>query len=227
MVSICPVCRKEFEILHPPLWRYKINNEYVCSWSCLRKGEDKGVETTKREVPQTAKDEAVRIAIEGGDPIEYLGKYSINPRGMWTYIRSVLKDKDPETFAKIPNLRKQPPKKALRKEEAPKRPRKKKVTVTRVNSQPAVDYKKEMNRTLPVEMVQDMNGIRVGPEKPDQGIQILRVRSVKTGIDYYLSDDQERMVMESGGDLFNVHIGDLPDFLNELPPICRHLGVKV
>ena len=185
------------------------------------------METTKREVPQTAKDEAVRIAIEGGDPIEYLGKYSINPRGMWTYIRSVLKDKDPETFAKIPNLRKQPPKKALRKEEAPKRPRKKKVTVTRVNSQPAVDYKKEMNRTLPVEMVQDMNGIRVGPEKPDQGIQILRVRSVKTGIDYYLSDDQERMVMESGGDLFNVHIGDLPDFLNELPPICRHLGVKV
>ena len=227
MVSICPVCRKEFEILHPPLWRYKINNEYVCSWSCLRKGENKGVETTKREVPQTAKDEAVRIAIEGGDPIEYLGKYSINPRGMWTYIRSVLKDKDPETFAKIPNLRKQPPKKALRKEEAPKRPRKKKVTVTRVNSQPAVDYKKEMNRALPVEMVQDMNGIRVGPEKPDQGIQILRVRSVKTGIDYYLSDDQERMVMESGGDLFNVQIGDLPDFLNELPPICRHLGVKV
>lgn len=227
MVSICPVCRKEFEILHPPLWRYKINNEYLCSWSCLRKGENKGVETTKREVPQTAKDEAVRIAIEGGDPIEYLGKYSINPRGMWTYIRSVLKDKDPETFAKIPNLRKQPPKKALRKEEAPKRPRKKKVTVTRVNSQPAVDYEKEMNRTLPVEMVQDMNGIRVGPEKPDTGIQILRVRSVKTGIDYYLSEDQERMVMESGGDLFNVHIGDLPDFLNELPPICRHLGVKV
>ena len=227
MVSICPVCRKEFEILHPPLWRYKINNEYLCSWGCLRKGENKGVETTKREVPQTAKDEAVRIAIEGGDPIEYLGKYSINPRGMWTYIRSVLKDKDPETFAKIPNLRKQPPKKALRKEEAPKRPRKKKVTVTRVNSQPAVDYEKEMNRTLPVEMVQDMNGIRVGPEKPDQGIQILRVRSVKTGIDYYLSEDQERMVMESGGDLFNVHIGDLPDFLNELPPICRHLGVKV
>ena len=70
MVSICPVCRKEFEILHPPLWRYKINNEYLCSWSCLRKGENKGVETTKREVPQTAKDEAVRIAIEGGDPIE-------------------------------------------------------------------------------------------------------------------------------------------------------------
>lgn len=227
MVSICPVCRKEFEILHPPLWRYKINNEYVCSWGCLRKGEDKGVETTKREVPQTAKDEAVRIAIEGGDPIEYLGKYSINPRGMWTYIRSVLKDKDPETFAKIPNLRKQPPKKALRKEEAPKRPRKKKVTVTGVNSQPAVDYEKAQNMELPVEMVQDINGIRVGPEKPDTGIQILRVRSVKTGIDYYLSDDQERMVMESGGDLFNVHIGDLPDFLNELPPICRHLGVKV
>ena len=227
MVSICPVCRKEFEILHPPLWRYKINNEYVCSWSCLRKGEDKGVETTKREVPQTAKDEAVRIAIEGGDPIEYLGKYSVNPRGMWTYIRSVLKDKDPETFAKIPNLRKQPPKKALRKEEAPKRPRKKKVTVTGVNSQPAVDYEKAQNMELPAEMVQDINGIRIGPEKPDTGIQILRVRSVKTGIDYYLNDEQERMIMEKGANIFIMSVEQLPDFLNELPPICRHLGVKV
>ena len=227
MVSICPVCRKEFEILHPPLWRYKINNEYVCSWGCLRKGEDKGVETTKREVPQTAKDEAVRIAIEGGDPIEYLGKYSINPRGMWTYIRSVLKDKDPETFAKIPNLRKQPPKKVQRKEEAPKRPRKKKVTVTGVNSQPAVDYEKAQNMELPAEMVQDVNGIRIGPEKQDAGIQIMRVRSVKTGIDYYLNDEQERMIMEKGANIFIMSVEQLPDFLNELPPICRHLGVKV
>ena len=217
MVSICPVCRKEFEILHPPLWRYKINNEYVCSWSCLRKGENKGVETTKREVPQTAKDEAVRIAIEGGDPIEYLGKYSINPRGMWTYIRSVLKDKDPETFAKIPNLRKQPPKKALRKEEAPKRPRKK----TAEKPQPRPETKKPVP-----ELVLDVNGLRVGMKREPE-LKILRVRSVKTGVEYYLSDDQERMLMDSGPYVFEMSVEKLPDWLNELPPICRHLGVKV
>ena len=125
MVSICPVCKKEFEILHPQMWRYKINSEYVCSWGCLRKGETKGVEPVKREIPQEAKQEAVRIAIEGGDPIEYLGKYSVNPAGMWTYIRSVVKKTDPETFAKIPNLREKPPKKTLQVEK-PKKPTKEK-----------------------------------------------------------------------------------------------------
>lgn len=224
MVSICPVCRKEFEILHPPLWRYKRNSEYVCSWGCLRKAENKGVEPMKREVPKEAKDEAVRIAIEGGDPIEYLGKYSINPRGMWTYIRGVLKDKDPETFAKIPNLRANPPKKVQRKEEAPKRPRKKPAEVPKPPAEKP-QPRPEPKKPVP-ELVLDENGLRVGLKREPE-LQILRVRSVKTGIDYYLSDDQERMVMESGGDLFNVHIGDLPDFLNELPPICRHLGVKV
>lgn len=224
MVSICPVCRKEFEILHPPLWRYKINNEYVCSWGCMRKGEDKGVETTKREVPQTAKDEAVRIAIEGGDPIEYLGKYSVNPRGMWTYIRSVLKDKDPETFAKIPNLRKQPPKKALRKEEAPKRPRKKPAKVPKLpeeKPQPRPEPKKPVP-----ELVLDENGLRVGLKREPE-LQIMRVRSVKTGIDYYLNDEQERMIMEKGANIFIMSVEQLPDFLNELPPICRQLGVDI
>lgn len=214
MVEKCPVCGKEFEILHPPLWRYKINSQYVCSWGCLRKAENKGVEPMKREVPKEAKDEAVRIAIAGGDPIEYLGEYSINPRGMWTYIRGVLKDKDPETFAKIPNLRANPPKKALRVEK-PKTPK------------PPVKKPQPRPEKKPVpEIVLDENGLRIGLKKEPE-LQILRVRSVKTEVEYYLSDDQGRLVMESGGDIFNMSVDQLPDFLQELPPICRHLGVKV
>ena len=210
MVSICPVCKKEFEILHPQMWRYKINSEYVCSWGCLRKGETKGVEPVKREIPQEAKLEAVRIAIEGGDPIEYLGKYSVNPAGMWTYIRSVVKKTDPETFAKIPNLREKPPKKTLQVEK-PKKPRTVKAAeiVTSVNNE-AEKYEKAGNIVV-----------------QDTDVQILRLESRKTGIEYSLSDDRKRMVMESGGDLFNVTIEQLPDFLQELPPICRQLGVKV
>ena len=210
MVSICPVCKKEFEILHPQMWRYKINSEYVCSWGCLRKGETKGVETVKREIPQEAKLEAVRIAIEGGDPIEYLGKYSVNPAGMWTYIRSVVKKNDPETFEKIPNLREKPPKKSLQVEK-PKKPRTVKAAeiVTSVNDE---TEKYEKARNIVVQ---------------DTDVQILRLESKKTGIEYSLSDDRQRMVMESGGDMLNVSIEQLPDFLQELPPICRQLGVKV
>lgn len=203
MVSICPVCKKEFEIMHPQMWRYKINSEYVCSWGCLRKGETKGVEPVKREIPQEAKKEAVRIAIEGGDPIEYLGKYSVNPAGMWTYIRSVVKKKDPETFAKIPNLREKPPKKSLQVEK-PKKPTKAPA------DKPKQDTPKKAEEPI---------------SQPD--VQILRLESRKTGIEYSLSDDRQRMVMVSGGDLLNVSIEQLPDFLQELPPICRQLGVKV
>ena len=204
MVSICPVCKKEFEILHPQMWRYKINSEYVCSWGCLRKGETKGVEQVKREIPQEAKKEAVRIAIEGGDPIEYLGKYSVNPAGMWTYIRSVVKKTDPETFAKIPNLRENPPKKSLQVEEKPKKPAKAPA------DKPKQDTPKKAEEPI---------------SQPD--VQILKLESRKTGIKYSLSDDRQRMVMEGGLNLLNVSIEKLPDFLQELPPICRQLGVKV
>lgn len=203
MVSICPVCKKEFEILHPQMWRYKINSEYVCSWGCLRKGETKGVEPVKREIPQEAKLEAVRIAIEGGDPIEYLGKYSVNPAGMWTYIRSVVKKTDPETFAKIPNLREKPPKKSLQVEKPKK---------------PAKAPEEKQKQDAPKKEEEPIS-------QPD--VQILRLESKKTGIEYSLSDDRQRMVMESGGDQFNVTLEQLPDFLQELPPICRQLGVKV
>jgi len=203
MVSICPVCKKEFEILHPQMWRYKINSEYVCSWGCLRKGETKGVEPVKREIPQEAKKEAVRIAIEGGDPIEYLGKYSVNPAGMWTYIRSVVKKTDPETFAKIPNLREKPPKKTLQVEKA-KKPAKAPA------DKPKQDAPKKAEEPI---------------SQPD--VQILKLESRKTGIKYSLSDDRQRMVMEGGLNMLNVSIEKLPDFLEELPPICRQLGVKV
>ena len=203
MVSICPVCKKEFEILHPQMWRYKINSEYVCSWGCLRKGETKGVEPVKREIPQEAKLEAVRIAIEGGDPIEYLGKYSVNPAGMWTYIRSVVKKTDPETFAKIPNLREKPPKKSLQVEKPKK---------------PAKAPEEKQKQDAPKKEEEPIS-------QPD--VQILRLESRKTGIEYSLSDDRQRMVMESGGDMLNVTLEQLPDFLQELPPICRQLGVKV
>jgi len=227
MVSICPVCKKEFEILHPQMWRYKINSEYVCSWGCLRKGETKGVEQVKREIPQEAKLEAVRIAIEGGDPIEYLGKYSVNPAGMWTYIRSVVKKTDPETFAKIPNLREKPPKKALQVEK-PKKPKPEKPrTVKKAEIVASVNTQQPEGDAMDMEIVANADGIWMGKKQQEPDVQILRLASRKTGIEYYLSDDRNRMVMESGGDLFNMSIEQLPDFLQELPPICRQLGVKV
>lgn len=49
------------------------------------------------------RDEAIRIAINGGDPRNYLtGMGSQNGMSAWTKIRMELKKTNPETFAKLP-----------------------------------------------------------------------------------------------------------------------------
>ena len=58
----------------------------------------------KPQVTPEVKEKAVQIAIDGGDPREYLRKdvglkY---PEGMWWKIRDELHDKDPEKYAKLP-----------------------------------------------------------------------------------------------------------------------------
>lgn len=54
------------------------------------------------KVTQEDKRRAVQIAIDGGDPREYLAKFCKAPDAMWSSIRKALKDSDPEMFAKLP-----------------------------------------------------------------------------------------------------------------------------
>ena len=37
----CPVCGKLFWCDYPHLWRYKRDKKYICSWSCLRKYDER------------------------------------------------------------------------------------------------------------------------------------------------------------------------------------------
>ena len=59
----------------------------------------------RQKVPDEAKKKAIRAAIDGKDPYEYLRPYTSNPKNMWTYIKSIVKKKDPELYAKLPDLR--------------------------------------------------------------------------------------------------------------------------
>jgi len=55
------------------------------------------------KVTAEQKEEAVRIAIDGGDPRKFLQKCgSQNHELMWGHIRAQLKENDPETFRKLP-----------------------------------------------------------------------------------------------------------------------------
>ena len=108
MIENCPVCGNGFEILWLHLWAYKRNGQYICSWKCLRENEKRtGVNemSGKSKVPDEAKKKAIQAALYGKDPYEPLRPYTSNPKSMWTYIKMMVKQKDPELYAKIPDLR--------------------------------------------------------------------------------------------------------------------------
>ena len=100
----CGICGKRFAVLYPHLWRYKRQQgpvkKYFCSWKCVRKFDQKGVE--KVELSEKAR-KALEIAVTGGNPIEFLkDEGSKNPSAAWYNIKMQAKEKDPETFAKLP-----------------------------------------------------------------------------------------------------------------------------
>ena len=106
MIEKCPVCGREFEYMGTS-WGYKRGSVKYCSWKCLRAEEKKeGVEPMRAVIPEEAKKAAIQAAIEGRDPKEELAKYTTNPRSMWQYIRKVLREKNPELYAKLPVERK-------------------------------------------------------------------------------------------------------------------------
>ena len=104
----CPVCGKEFTVLWPHQWAYKrgiSKTIYFCSWKCLRADEKKGEKKmgAPRIVSEEQEKEAVRIALEGGDPLKYLEECGSNiPPQKWYQIKQKIKDTDPETYAKLP-----------------------------------------------------------------------------------------------------------------------------
>ena len=106
MDCICPVCQKKFCVLWPTQWALKVKGQYYCSWTCLR-ADEKGMkeEMGATRVPDEAKKKAIQAALNGENPYEFLKPYTKNPSAMWTSIKTMVRKKDPELYAKIPDLR--------------------------------------------------------------------------------------------------------------------------
>ena len=126
MMFTCPVCGKMKCTYWPEHWVYRRGEDFLCSEDCQivydtqkqrkmsgwiddyfkkKKGKDgkaimgKG----KRKVTLEQKKKAVQIAIDGGDPREYLRQCgSENPDSLWWYVKKVIKEKDPALYEKIP-----------------------------------------------------------------------------------------------------------------------------
>ena len=104
----CVRCGKEITVLHPDMWAYKTlrgtNATYWCSWKCKRESEaEKEKENGMKKLTLEDKKEAVKIALAGGNPFEYLKMCGIvNTAEAWHKIKTNLKEKDPATYARLP-----------------------------------------------------------------------------------------------------------------------------
>ena len=98
----CPECGKTFGVLYPDLWRYKRTKspggmQFYCSWKCYRAEEKR--EEDMGKLTQEQKNEVVEIAIQGGDPIEYLKKCGLNnPWASWDWIKKQLQKNEPVKY---------------------------------------------------------------------------------------------------------------------------------
>ena len=98
----CPVCGKIFYVQYPNKWQYKRDNRFICSWRCLRL-LDKGDKNMPRLLTDEQRNHAVQIAINGYDPKPFLVSCGSNaPDKLWSYIKQTIRDKDPETYQKLP-----------------------------------------------------------------------------------------------------------------------------
>ena len=101
----CSSCGKEFYILYPAMYAYKKGQRVFCSWKCLRAFE-KGIrsETGKMNLGEKRR-KAVDIALEGGDPVEYFRQQGQkNPTAAWSFLKKQLQEKEPETYARLPQV---------------------------------------------------------------------------------------------------------------------------
>jgi len=106
-VKECPVCQKHFSVLYPSLWRYKRGTGkkfmYFCRYSCMKEYDGRKEARKVKKVTLEEKKKAVSIALEGGNPIDYLKTLGVtNLTTSWTTIRKYYEKKDPETFKKLP-----------------------------------------------------------------------------------------------------------------------------
>lgn len=99
----CPVCGKKFDVLWPNQWAYKDGKKFLCSYGCMRRMErgEKDMEKFTKEQRQ----EAIRIALDGGDVKGYLKSIgSTSPENLWYYMKTQLRKKDPETWEKLKKM---------------------------------------------------------------------------------------------------------------------------
>lgn len=127
MMTVCPICGTRRVITWPEHWVYRRGETYYCSENCMMVDQTRDMKLIhmiahvralkgsrskmKQIMTYEQKRQAALIAIDGGNPLEYLANLgSSSPAKMWGHIRALMKEKEPKIYAKLPDLREVKPK---------------------------------------------------------------------------------------------------------------------
>ena len=117
MITNCPVCGKLTCIHWPEHWVYRRGETYYCSANCMdvdmvrdynaiKEAINRRKDLAMRKITLEQKQRAVEIALSGENPLEFLRNCgSQAPDKTWWAIKAALKEKDPDTYARIPDFR--------------------------------------------------------------------------------------------------------------------------
>ena len=212
----CPVCGKSFFVQWPTLWTYKRGApypKYFCSYKCVRefdKNKEEKVVGKPRVISPENEQEAIKCATAGGDPIETLEPYTRNPKAMWWAIKAKVKETDPETYAKLPDLRNT---RKLAKEEKP---------VTAADAMAACQDAADTFFGQCQEM-----GLLKEDEKADDDLETTAVRDVNLG-EFYFDHDHNCIDWRNGlGDEVSLGPSGWKMMVKMLPKILKKLGVEM
>ena len=226
----CPVCHKAFIVPSKSKWAYKKMSQLICSWTCLRalemkKGEDKGM---KAKVPDEVKQEAIRAAVAGGNPIETLEPYTRNPKAMWWAIKAKVKETDPETYAKLPDLRNM------------RKPAKEEKPVTAADAmaacQEAADtffgqcqemgLLKDQPKTVSITKFVELP--KVTPTKFEDGMEyiVTGIRTELGNFQYFKKTGFIDWTPNDGNDTASLNLDEWRQFVENWPKVLKALGVK-
>lgn len=176
---ICKNCGKTIYVLHPSRWAYKRKKgsesyDYYCTWKCFRE-EEKGKTSMKCKITPDKRAEAIRIAIEGGDVVEFLRKNgSVTPDKLWWYIKNQLKQKEPETYAKLPQQKKA----QTKKKKAAKKPALAEVVQKLPGTEAVVMTRKEHEKAHrpKTTLTMDERGLRI-EQIPETEMEVVAIKS--------------------------------------------------
>ena len=234
----CPECGKQFDVLYPNLWRYKVaiatnRYKYFCSWRCLRADEQRKDTNKMRKLTEDQKKMAIEIALAGTSPIKYLEIDCgiANGSQCWTNIKKRMKESDPETWEK---LNAQPSKRVRKQQKAEPATVKMSGPIRIVTDEPEnVEVEKpkpDPAKVTAMAIIDRVDAMHMGEARTYEPVEIMGypIRAVEKkplGLFFYDSKHNRLDWTTPEGDEISMRPSRWWDFAEMIPEVFAILGV--